>query len=448
MKKILFTTFFLSLLLFANAQNYLGVHSSLYAGLYGLDTNPAMIVQDNIKFELNVLSSNLDVNTTNVFFDKNNLTSLPSVKWFDFSSTAPIKIQVASNTNVLSFAFNSGKKSSFAFTINHKVYSDIQGLSGQFMDAFVNDFDNLQDLPILFENEPSNSTVLGWTETGLTYGRTVFAKHRHAVKVAMRVKMLTPMAGIYVYADDLNLQVNEDQTIDIKNTNFRYGHNTDFTNNINPLFFDGNSLVNNLGSSSAGFDVGITYEFRPNSRYLKDDAIYRYKLRAGVSWLNIGQLKMDVTDYFSGDNYSDVAINQDVFESVENFDAFLDDQSEQVTKIKELPLTFSLPSNFNLFLDYQLTKGLFVNFNVRTGKSGGQFQIGETARIAMTIRLEGKGAGVFLPISYLEGEPHFGLATRLGPFTFGVSDITGIFNRGVEGERVSGFAGFRVPVSR
>jgi hypothetical protein len=44
-----------------NAQNYLGVSSSNYAGIMGNDLNPASFVDGRFAFDLNLFSTNLNV---------------------------------------------------------------------------------------------------------------------------------------------------------------------------------------------------------------------------------------------------------------------------------------------------------------------------------------------------------------------------------------------------
>src|SRR5688572_1097477 len=52
-----------------NAQNYLGVHSSNYAGVMALDNQPASLVDGRFKFDLNLASVNVGAWNNGKYFD-------------------------------------------------------------------------------------------------------------------------------------------------------------------------------------------------------------------------------------------------------------------------------------------------------------------------------------------------------------------------------------------
>ena len=81
--QLLFTT---TLLIFSHftivAQNYLGVHSSNYAGVMALDNQPASFVDGRFKFDLNLGSANVGVWNNAKYFDTKDMP-----KWWKKSFT-------------------------------------------------------------------------------------------------------------------------------------------------------------------------------------------------------------------------------------------------------------------------------------------------------------------------------------------------------------------------
>ena len=52
-----------------NAQNYLGIHNSNYAGVMGTDVNPASFVDGRFKVDINLASFNFGMWTNAGYFD-------------------------------------------------------------------------------------------------------------------------------------------------------------------------------------------------------------------------------------------------------------------------------------------------------------------------------------------------------------------------------------------
>ena len=450
MKNPIICTIIILFNLSLNAQNFIGLNTSQYAGLYSIDQNPANIVQGKLVFELNFLSSNLDVNASNLSLDLGNLKTFPpSWGWLNFANNQVGKLNFSSQTNVLSFAFNTKKKGAIAFTFNHRIFAEFDqfntDLGRHIRDGFQGTF---EESPI-FSNPNASVNIFSWADIGLTYGRVIYDKHKHLLKGAFRVKWQLPMANLNMNVQNFDIQTIRQDTAIIRSAEFNYSYTDNFSSQINPTFFSSGVLGESLSNGTVGFDIGLTYEFRPNSRYIEEGAKYPYKWKVGASILDIGRLKYDLTESESVRKENSNEINTTFFSDFDLFDTFWqNDDSLNVSVKTDTAALISLPTKFNLNFDYQIYKGFFVNFNYRTGSKATNYYGEQPSNLTLTLRMESEGAGIYIPVQFQNQETQIGFATRLGPIMLGVTNLSGYFLYGGEPERSSFFAGFRLPVVR
>ncbi len=194
------------------------------------------------------------------------------------------------------------------------------------------------------------------------------------------------------------------------------------------------------------------YEWRPDAPdndYTDPSLISKYKLRAGLSVLDIGRIKY--TKYESSDfnaNINNWAINQLQVGSVSELDSVLKNQFGY-TQGAASTYKVSLPTTINATVDYCIVNRLYVNFNAFMGfnPKSNRAIINNISNFTLTPRYEGKLWGIYLPQSINRfGKYYSGLTLRFGPFIIGSNTIVSQLIQKTQTYGIDIHAGFRLPI--
>lgn len=468
-----------------SAQNYLGVHSSNYAGVMALDNQPASFVDGRFKFDLNIASFNVGAWQNAKYYDTKSMPAWwkksfakDNTGWmepdssfyertvFDYygynSNAKPRGAYINYQIDLLNFAFHINPKIAVGFSAKSRMVGNITDLDLKLAKLAENGLDFAELWNVDIDDKIVNANFMAWNEFGLNYGQVLKDEGEHFFKIGGRLKLLQGVASGYVYTDNMKYRLsNEDTAIYIQG-NFEYG----YSNNIDEMSANGGKYTpgTKLG---IGVDLGFVYEWRPDWKEYKYDmdnetnlwmrSKEKYKLRLGASILDIGGMKFTKGNSSRDFNVESSVIDLRIFKdanSLENFNHVIDSLTTTagtgwtVTEDRGETYYMNTPTSLSLQADYHIWKWFYVNgtgmINILGKRNASKVTI--PSQFALTPSFDHAWFGVHIPMS-INSYSGFkaGIATRLGPLTVGVVDFNSLFAAGkVRGTEF--YAGLRLPI--
>ena len=268
-----------------------------------------------------------------------------------------------------------------------------------------------------------------WSELGLTYARIVFDRDNQFLKAGGTLKLLDGVASGYAFLSEVNFTGLDNDLVNVGNIAVETG----FSDNLS--FDDGLSYkpFQNLG---VGLDLGVVYEYRPNSekyRYSMDgrDSLMRrdknkYKFKVGFSILDLGGIKYKKSE--DSGNISGNASNLDV----NNLDGDPDEILEDIFDYERGgTYRMGLPTRLLAEFDYHVAGGFYLNFTPQLALKGGSADKEKSkyvSTLSITPRIEGKTFGLALPISYDKfANLNSGISLRIANLVVGSRDAVSNF---------------------
>ena len=274
-------------------------------------------------------------------------------------------------------------------------------------------------------NTNFSTVALAWIDYGVTYSRVVYDEGPHMIKVGATAKLVRGIGGGYLSSKNVDYKFRNYDTLDIYKSDFSYGH-SDLVSAGTP---DASSVLNGLSKVSFAADLGLIYEWRPNKEKYQydmdckkwwDNGVNKYKLAVGFSVIDIGRVKFakpgNVRNYTADIQGWDV--KNSGITSVATFDSVLHSRPANFTADQANSFQIWLPTRFNLFLDWEIYKGLGVNLNstISPVMAKNDNQVHYPSSVSLTPRYDWKWIGVYVPMSYNEyGNFGAGFGVRLGP---------------------------------
>jgi outer membrane protein OmpA-like peptidoglycan-associated protein len=494
------------------SQNYLGTVTSNYSGIMGNDLNPASFVDGRFSFDLNLFSTNLNLYQNFGYFDADYMRKLQkdqfgkSYWWtksfgdtaifnawgsgpfeqfnnepfsegiikhiYDTLTESPRGINMNYQLDLINFGFHVTPKISVGFNAKLRSITNLDNMDPKLAVLAESGLDTNDLWGRELPEELLNLNHMTWSEYGFNYGQVILDQGKHFLKIGGDIKYMQGYSAAYVYTDNFNYGLVDEDTSFILQGDFAYGYSDNFDKLV-----EGNIEMNSFGlpkassKSGYGLDIGIVYEWRPKFEKYKFDMDgqtnlwmknkNKYELRVGASLLDLGALRFQkggLSRDFSVDINRKFDLNQ--FESATSltgFDQIIDsliyqslNPNEWTAGAKDTTSTFwvQTPSAFSLQLDYHIWKYFYVNatgmLNLISQKR--QAKVKVPNQFSITPSFDYAWFGIHVPISINEYSGFkTGLATRLGPVTFGLTDFRTLFARGkVRGIDI--YAGFRVPI--
>lgn len=486
---MLLTAALLSLCHFSlNAQNYLGVHSSNYAGVMALDNQPASFVDGRFKFDLNLASFNFGFWNNAKYFDTKDMPKwwkksfTTDTSWispdstfadryvFDFvnyndAGAKPRGIYTNYQVDVINFAFHIKPTIAVGFSAKTRMIANIDDIDPKLAKLAENGLDYADLWNLQLNDRLVNANVLAWNEYGINYGQVIMDKGEHFVKVGGRVKILQGLASIYAYTDELDYELLNKDTATSLSGNFEYG----YSSSLDDLVNDGNNF-NPFKSASklgVGFDFGAVYEWRPNYKDFKYDMdgqtdLWRkdqekYTLRAGVSVVDLGAMKFTKGGLSRNFSVNTTTLDLRIFDKANDFasfdsiiDSLITNNPTEWRASENTSQTYKMntPAALSLQLDYHIWKWFYINTTgmISLMSKSGTSRVHVPNQWVITPSFDHAWFGLHVPISVNSYSGwKAGLATRLGPLTVGVVDFRSLFATGkVRGTEL--YAGLRVPI--
>lgn len=477
MKKVIFFLFVILCNLQLFSQDFLGIQTSNYAGVVGVYSNPANIVDNRMKFDMTLIGLNFTADNNYAAVKRSSIQGNPKT-WFQGNSWDTMRrespyywrnnivekvspkdksIYSAARIMLPSFMISLNSKNAIAFNWGIRNYVNIDGISPQLAKLAYEEF----KYPSLWVTNLTNKNLsiqqMLWAEYGLSYARVLKDEGKHFLKAGVTVKLLQGLDAVYMKINNFDYNFLTSDTLSIFKSDVSYGHSSNLDplvnafGNTDDVFGTFKKNYKYESNPGLGFDIGAVYEFRPEYEKYKyemdgEKNLWRkdrdkYKLKVSFAINDIGGIRYR-KGILSNDFTADVSLwdlNSVNVSGVNGFDSLM----TNLFGSKESETTFkvALPTSINTAIDYHIWKPFFVslNANICNLHKKREAQVHDFTTISLAPRFDHKWFGVTLPITYssftaVRGEPiNLGAMLRLGPLLVGSNNIPGIFTKDLYG---------------
>jgi outer membrane protein OmpA-like peptidoglycan-associated protein len=437
MRTLLFITAFLVLSVFnSKSQEFLPFASSNYAGITGVQLQPASIADSRYSFDLAFSSTNFSYSNNFYGIDPYVIWH-PKVLTEDFDFHGPYISRnldgqdksgiITMKQDLFSFMVAVSDKSSIAFTPSFRTIINIDNMT-ESLAVLIDNMDKETNLwNVRLKNENVYAQMNSWAEYGFTYARVVMDKQEHFLKAGVTMKFIQGMGSGYMFMKDLNYEVENSDTVSLYNTYTNYGITENIALEDFSYQFDANP--------SLAFDLGIVYEYRPDWMKYKYDMdgktnIWRrdkdkYLFRIGFTATDLGNTRYkrnpiskdftaDIQNLYIGD------IN-----SISELDSLIYNNFEPADVSSNYNMT--LPICLSLQADVRVAEGLYVNFTPYLALNRGNNNVNKVHYVSslnIVPRYDKKWFGLSVPVQY-NAYKHWniGLGLRLGSLWLGWNDM-------------------------
>jgi hypothetical protein len=454
MKKFFLSTLLLLLgfLNFTYSQDYLGFANSAFAGVNGIDVNPAFIVNNPRKWDVTIAGINVAAANSYLGLNTKGRKHLLSLNPDPFdqknyitynSNGKPVSVFFATNVSLPSFMFTrKSHQDAFAFTARTRGYINVDGVPSTVAHAIINGKND----SAIFNQDLSavrvSAQAMIWSEYGITYGKTIAQTSNERLNVAGQLKFLQGIYAMYLFINNVNYKFYKEDSVLVVSSLVHYG--------VSPnLEFNPSSIKFGFGAKPAlGLDLGATYEFYPltnvrtrmSSESKTTPFQNEYKYKIGLSIQDLGWLKymkpLNARDFTAEYNNLD-------FNSLQTGGStpLADANDSLAKKFTMVPndnkFRMNLPTVVSLQSDYYAGKNIYVNstLNYAFQFSNNEDKIHEVTTFSITPRWDWKYLGTYFPFSYNKySHVRAGASLRLGPLIFGTADLLPLIsNRDIKG---------------
>jgi len=436
------------------AQEMLGIVNSSYAGITGSVINPAVTVTSPFYLDINLLSGDI--------FAENNYIYLAKEEYrFSrfFSKNPDYPTHGADNSMIAYDYYNTKDKKafanerfigpSFAITVGRHSFGIVTGARA-FMSTKHVPYDvakfaferfklppeatDLYNTPFTHDKDIYNAEM-AWAEVGFNYSYVFKQESQEYWAAGITVKDLLGHSGGYMYSQNLDYQVFNEDSLMFNNLKAEAGYSL-------PLNYETNEYMKDplFRGKGLGVDLGVIYqkkkkEVQPEKvRKLCSQNYTPYQYKIGVSILDIGRIRFTqnaeklVFDNVSTSG-SDILYAQ--YSSVRDFTNFLSEQfyHDTTTLIQGNEIKIALPTALSVQADVNFYKNWFINgtmvLPLQFSKSG----LRRPSLFAVTPRYETALFDISMPVSLFDWtEPRIGLSARFLWFFAGTEKLSGFFH--------------------
>jgi len=467
------------------AQDIPGYDMSNYAGVSGIDLQPASIADMRYKVDITLVGAGIDLNNNYIAVNGSGVRDGSIFKPFTgnfqnqflYENTSATDKAVGLNAylQLPSVAVSISKNFSIGFTERIRQLFNVDNVSyplAHFIYTGISDNDptNLLNFKQGLTNNGFNINQMAWREYGLDFALVIMKKGPHFLKVGVRPKLEEGIEAMYLYATNLDYDFINSDYLTLNNSHFSEGQTQNLLDiaagKINPLAL----LFQTTASASLAADIGVVYEWRPDyqnflydmdgQKNLERRDKNKYKLRVGASVLDIGNINFqkgnDALD-FAANNLQNWDIQNLKFGNnvVKGFDSIINNSPQANSTLHNFITTdtkgtfaFALPTTFSVQVDYNIYKDLYVNFTSSTAPRwlNVQSQVSTLSYYAITPRWDNKWFGVFIPMGINGyGQATMGATLRFGPFIVGTSNgLNVLLSKEIYG--LNAYAAVKIPI--
>lgn len=440
MKRVCIILLGLSSVLLSNAQEYLGIRNSNYAGVQGLFLNPSSMANSKLKWDVNAISVGTIFDNDFFFIHRKDVPVLGFRKIvngiinqdiFDnhFDPANPNKqynIILSGEVVGPSFFTEISKNNWIGFTMATRAYANTANVPGHLAQNLYTDFRD-QDLWNRKWNDQSTIfNAMAWMQYGINYATVLKADAKHEWKAGIGINYLQGIAGAYEKNTNLNYEIPDSSTLVLTNSSADYGlMKYDSTKS----FASSRNLNHGHGFSA---NIGFTYVvYRDPTLYTSESqsTMSSYKFKIGVSLIDIGMINFNKNSRAYHIETDSSAFNVPD-QTNTNGSTSLNQRLRSVASETDSIRTFTadhfdmaLPSAISIQADWNVYKNFFLNATIIKGFNHGSRQgIVRPDTYSLTPRWETSLLEVSVPMSliyYNRWQPRIGFAVRIGYFYFG-----------------------------
>jgi outer membrane protein OmpA-like peptidoglycan-associated protein len=463
-KKLMAILFFVAVAGTVRAQDFLTIINDNYSGINQVGLQPASIADSRYVVDINIVGFNLDFKNDMFKFNSFSINALPweyvDPNWWVDNTTLLDANGKAKNAIGLaqvmgpSFLVSMGHKHSLGFTSRFRFFLNADNIDEPLANEIYADTKNKEYWNEWHDGSNINIGNHVFAEYGITYARQVFDLGDHYMKAGGTIKLLQGIGAAYSSMESYDylfepkpgvqdsakyLTWDSDYaSIGISENWGEYNDEGDFTYSPKYAF---------IGTPSLGFDLGLVYEWRPNSEEYVYDMdgktglvrrdLNKYLIKVGVSVLDIGRIRYKNNP----DNLQDFSVNNVRFDLddmhfetppyIDFADTIINRYGRGFTPLgEEEYFNMKLPTTLSFQLDVRAAKGFYINittFNSLAKKDNLEGHSHYYSKYSLAPRYESKWFGVSAPLQYNQyGQFTLGTGFRLGPVYIGTDDILGI----------------------
>jgi hypothetical protein len=414
------------------SQDQFGMASSNYSPTATMLYNPSSIVGSEVMLDIHVVGVGAFMHSNYAYLDKKDFTFLnnivlgkgiPDAKFNfsrkDYSVYSTVDMQYLTGTYQY-------KHHGFAVSSRVRTFADVRNVPEIFANAIqVPQITGYGQINTNILGRDLNATnvnigILSYGEYGLTYANAIKHRDRNLFIVGGSIKFLSGLLGGGVHIDNFDYKIDSTGV-------FSYDNLTAQTSIADGF----------LGGSGIAGDVGFTYKkmldnvtsYNPFRRE-GGCRIYDYKLKVGMSLIDIGYVKFNKStsnSYVSDasgvlDDFTNLNVGSDpssfLGETLNVSDSLITEDTSSFTIIIPAAFVFQYDYNFekhNMFMSVQYIHGLTPS---------GIFGIQRPSVFVFTPRYETRAFEAALSVGmYNRQEVRTGLMLRWGPLTIGTDKL-------------------------
>ncbi len=419
------------------AQERIGLIADNYAGVHGLQINPAFNVNSPIDWDIHLLSAGLFLDNNYGFVQNASLIRLLRNRdEIEVATELSEDSEVPADAMILDF-YNDGKKkhvyaNAFALgpsaRVNYKQHSFgffwgiRSALSGNRIPSELGYYEFVgNDFSEEFSVEPFTIAGMTWGEVGLNYAREITDQGNYNIAAGITAKYLHGLNSFFIKNHDTQaLRREPGDTLVFNGGLISYG----MAGGEEDGTYSFNSKATGRG---AAVDLGLSAIMS-----LRQEG----DLKIGASVLDLGRIRFNKnTRREKIETRGLFNIAPEYVADEETSDARLDEISEQVfgdASMTSDGSSYSLwmPAGISLQADLSLTKNLKVNALLVRRLLIPGLQVDRSNIAAITPRFEAKWLALSLPLElYNDRNFRMGTALRLGSITVGSDNVLSVFKR-------------------
>jgi len=422
-----------------------GYEAGIYSGIHSLSFQPADIATTPYKVDGNLLSLNLiyfgrefetepNSNTFQTGGIFNNLSRILNID--------PAQTAVFATSIFPALVYSINDNMSAAFSMNMRGYAISNISSSVIKKILQNDLKDLDGQE--YNNEFIRTYIHAWIDYKLSFASVVMNRGSHLLKVGASGKFLQGIASARIEIDDFSFKVNDDllEEADI-NITIIYNDNVDKITSGDDITMSGR-----LGGA---VDIGVSYEYRPESYRL--NSTMGYKMKAGFSLQDMGAIRYKASNSSTQFKVGVENLSLDFLEEIQSMDELMDSLKDIFDYEEKTFDKYSIktPITMVLHFDYNLGKNFYINVSsigrFLTMSTGAGRVLKNNYMLRATPRYEDKRFGVYMPFTYDNFlKFNIGITLRWKAFILGSQNIFTTWFYPKEEQVFNLFLAIKVPI--
>lgn len=441
-----------------NAQVFLPFQNDNFVGVSNVHFQPASIVDNRLKFDLEIIGVGFAFDNNwasldkKVMYDWNTFSdSLFAKKYLHYNDNSSDKSASQSlQARAFNFMLPITQKDAVAFSFRVREILNVDNLSNEFANYLLYGTNAANGNGLALSLDKSTQSIMSWAEYGFTYARVLIDRDETFLKFGGTAKLLQGMGAGYAFEKELSYSVHSEDTISVQ-AEFGFGASATNLDEITKFQF--------VSKPSFGFDFGVEYEYRPNYKKYKYNMdgeydlwrrdLNKYKWKIGASILDLGTMRFNKEF-----NSNDFLISEDTL-VLSTVPTNQDSLISWITDNYSLPggkdnFNMLLPTTLNLTFDYNVVSNFYVSAFARLALFSGKktyTKVHYGSVFAITPRWETPNFGLSVPVRLNQfGRMNMGLGLRFYNIMIGSNTLISLVGLKKEFSEVDLFVAIKIPI--